>query len=341
MNSVYIDLAIGLVLAFLLFSLLVSGVNEGLVRLLGIRSKFLWAYLRDTLDGAEGKRSWIPSTITEVFARLPFSKDARPAFIALPPPMRSTATTWSGRLYERLREIDHNRAGKTSIAAIPPGRFAGAVVEISTLEGGVPALLRKLEASHSPLYGPLKGLWDAAGDDLEAFRKGVEAWFDGEMQRLTLLYRRYVRWVIAALGLVLTLVFSMDSLEYGRSILTDNAIRAQVAATADGGAQALAGLRDRCPQHAADPYACVTEVLSAPAFVQIVGNAPVSVTIPDDGDPRWVWNGGRWLDRLVTPGHWPGFLVTFFALLFGAPFWWDILRRLTGIRSRAGETGAN
>ncbi|WTY84669.1 hypothetical protein OG589_22615 [Sphaerisporangium sp. NBC_01403] len=338
LNSVYIDLAIGLVLAFLLFSLLVSGVNEGLVRLLGIRSKFLWAYLADTLDGARGKRSWIPSTIGEVFARLPFSKDARPEFSPLPAPVRSTATTWSGRLYERLREIDHNKDGKTSIASIPPGRFAVAMMEIVTSEGGVPALLAKLEADGSPLYGPLKSVWDTAHEDLDAFRKGVEEWFDGEMQRLTMLYRRYVRWVIAALGLVLTLVFSMDSLEYGRAILTDNAIRAQVAATADGGAQSLSGLRDKCPDHPADPYACVTEVLSAPAFVQIVGNAPVSVRIPDSGSPKWTWNGGEWLHRLVSPGHWPGFLITFFALLFGAPFWWDIFRRLTGIRVRAGET---
>ncbi|GAA3844664.1 hypothetical protein GCM10022226_79770 [Sphaerisporangium flaviroseum] len=337
MNSVYIDLAIGLVLAFLLFSMLVSGLNEGLVRLLGIRGKFLWAYLRDTLDGPDGKKSWIPSTIGEVFGRLPFSKDARPAFSDLPAPVQSTATTWSERLYERLREIDHRKDGKTSIASIPPGSFAMAVMEIVTGEGGVPTLLAKLKEGHSPLYGPLNGVWDTAEGDLDAFRKGVEKWFDGEMQRLTMLYRRYVRWVIAALGLVLTLVFSMDSLEYGRAILTDNAIRAQVAATADGGVRSVSGLRDKCPDHPNDPYACVTEVLSAPAFVQIVGNAPVSVKIPDTGSPKWSWNGGEWLQRMVTPGHWPGFLLTFFALLFGAPFWWDIFRRLTGIRVRAGE----
>jgi hypothetical protein len=338
LNSVYIDLAIGLVLAFLLFSLLVSGVNEGLVRLLGIRSKFLWAYLRDTFDGPEGKKSWIPSTIGEVFAHLPFGNDARPAFSPLPAPVQSTATTWAGQLYERLREIDHGKAGKTSIATIPPGRFAVAMMEIVTGEGGVDALLAKLKEDGSPLYGPMRSVWDSVNGDLEAFRKGMEDWFDGEMQRLTMLYRRYVRWVIAALGLVLTLVFSMDSLEYGRAILNDNAIRAQVAATVDGGAQSLSGLRDKCPDHPTDPYACVTEVLSAPAFVQIVGNAPVSVRIPDTGSPKWMWNGGEWLHRLATPGHWPGFLITFFALLFGAPFWWDIFRRLTGIRTRAGAT---
>lgn len=339
MNSVYLDLAIGLVVAFLLFSLLVSGVNEGLVRLLGVRGRFLWAYLRDTLDGPDGKKSWIPSTISEVFARLPFGKkDARPDFSPLPPPVGSTTTGMAERLYERLREIDHTSRGKTSIASIPPGRFAMAMMEIVTSEGGVPALLARLKEAGSPLYAPLRGAWEAAENDLERFRKSVEEWFDGEMRRLTMLYRRYVRWVIAALGLALTLVFSMDSLEYGRAILTDNAIRAQVAATADGGAQSLSGLRDRCPEHPSDPYGCVTEVLSAPAFVQIVGNAPVSVKIPGKGSPRWSWNGGEWLHRLATPGHWPGFLITFLALLFGAPFWWDIFRRLTGVRVRAGET---
>ncbi|GII76006.1 hypothetical protein Sru01_09880 [Sphaerisporangium rufum] len=337
MTSVYLDLAIGLVLAFLLFSLLVSGINEGLVRLLGIRSKFLWSYLRDTFDGPDGKRSRIPSSLSEVFARLPFGRDARPAFSPLPAPVASTAGSWSDRLYERLREIDHRTDGRTSIAAIPPARFGVAVMEIVTGEGGVPALLGRLEQDHSPLYGPLKGVWETARGDLATFRKGVEEWFDGEMQRLTLLYRRYVRWVIAAIGLALTLLFSMDSLEYGRAILTDNALRAQITASTDGGAGALASLRDKCPEHPADPYGCLTEVLSAPAFVTIVGNAPVSVRIPDDGRPRWSWNGGEWLHRLVTPGHWPGFLVTFFALLFGGPFWWDVLRRLTGIRSRAGE----
>ncbi|MFC7382830.1 hypothetical protein [Sphaerisporangium rhizosphaerae] len=337
MNSVYIDLAIGLVLAFLMFSLLLSGVNEGLVRLLGIRSKFLWAYLRDTLDGHKGRKS-IPSTIAEVFASLPFRRDERPAFSAQPPPVRSSATSWTGLLYERLREIDHGKDGRTSIASIPPGRFAMAMMEIVTGEGGVPAMLAKLEQSGSPLYRPLKGAWDTAHGDLDAFRKAVEEWFDGEMSRLTMLYRRYVRWVIAALGLVLTLVFSMDALEYGRAILTDNAIRAQVATTADGGARSLPSLRDKCPEHPADPYGCVTEVLSAPAFVQMVSHAPVSVRIPEGGSPQWSWKGGDWLHRLISPGHWPGFLITFFALLFGAPFWWDILRRLTGIRVRAGET---
>ncbi|MEV4750905.1 hypothetical protein AB0K21_31465 [Streptosporangium sp. NPDC049248] len=396
--SVYIDLAIGLILAFLLLSLLVSGINEAIVRLLGIRSKFLWAYLRDTLDGSEDGRSWIPSKIADVFAKLPFSgNDPRPAHSpdpapAVVEPMRVDSATvlaaenaeekvseeiaegiapegtagktaeetgpdeagaggpaaedraepptppvdMTARLYERLQEIDHPKGTRTSIANIPPERFSGAVMElVAAEEGGIDGLLAKLEAIRSPLAGHLKGVWEGAQRDAQKFRKGVEDWFNGEMQRLSTLYARYVRWVVFALGLVLTLLFSMDALEYGKTLLRDNAYRAGVAAIAGGGGEGYAELKEKCAAaELAEPYRCVTESLSSPALVKIFDHAIVSVTIPPDGsdDPSFHWNGGAWWDRLVTPGHWPGYLLTMVALLFGASFWWDVLRRLTGVR---------
>ncbi|GIH45578.1 hypothetical protein Mro03_07570 [Microbispora rosea subsp. rosea] len=445
MISYYADLAIGLILAFLLLSLLVSGVNEGIVRLLGIRSKFLWAYLRDTLDGAEtadgasrldrildalkrlGRtprtpptqavspeegRSRLPASLVGVFARLPFGRDPRPAFSQQPPPVESpplaaaagsvaaeqmTAgqtgqATAAGEtvdpahpagqadpeetavltvepaadgavdgtavgaavgvlppdqgmsmaelLHERLQEIDHAKRGRTSIADIPPARFAVAVMEIATEHGGVEALMRDLDALKSPFSRPLKAVWDRASHDLEAFRHGVEDWFDGEMERLSLLYRRYVRWVIVALGLVVTLVFSMDSLEYGKTLLRDNAYRSAVTAFGEAGPQALEPLREQC-EPGQDPYACVTDVLSTPAFVKIFTHAPVSVTMDAADGPAWGWHGGDWWQRLTSPAHWPGFLITLIALLFGAPFWWDILRRVSGLRTRtSGSTSS-
>jgi hypothetical protein len=470
--SYYVDLAIGLILAFLLLSLLVSGLNEGIVRLLGIRSKFLWAYLRDTLDGAEtgekaslfirmlerlldmlkglGRRlraplidllppssegrSRLPATVLGVFAKLPFGADPRPAFSPLPapsvspplaaapdsvaaeqavpaaqaaqpdpvpagapagaaPPAPGPALPADGAgdggvtaeidptdpahradqaddgerasaaqpvqeavtadaepisevvppgqgksmaelLHERLQEIDHSRRGKTSIADIPPARFAVALMEIATEHGGVEPLMRDLDQLKSPLYRPLKAVWDKANDDMEAFRRGVEEWFDGEMQRLSMLYKRYVRWVVALLSLVVTLVFSMDALEYGKTLLNDNAYRSAVTAFAQSGEEALKPFQDQCAP-GQDTYTCVTDVLSTPAFVKIFTNAPVSVTMSSgDAGPQWEWHGGGWWDRLSSPGHWPGFLLTLVAVLFGAPFWWDMFRRVTGLKSR-------
>ncbi|WP_049577383.1 hypothetical protein [Nonomuraea sp. SBT364] len=338
MLSAYVDLALGLVLSFLLLSLLVSGLNEAFVRLLSIRSKFLWAYLRDTLDGADDRgRSWLPARVRDVFAALPFARDPRPAHDSRPAPSEagevpaSDGAALTNLLYERVREIDHPKRGRTSIADLPPGRFSVALMEMAAREpGGVEGLLEKLKAMRSPLYGHLKGVWETAQRDLDRFRQGVESWFDSEMQRLSMLYKRYVKWVVTVLGLLVTLLFTMDGLEYGKTLLRDNAFRASV--TAVSGPEAYQELKARCEQ--ADPVGCITDTLSQPALVKLFDHAIVSVSIPAEGDPSVHWNGGVWWDRLTTPSHWPGYLLTYVALLFGAPFWWDVFRRITGIRPR-------
>ncbi|GAB1817224.1 hypothetical protein [Herbidospora sp. RD11066] len=387
MVSYYVDLAIGLVLAFLLLSLLVSGLNEGVVRLLGIRSKFLWAYLRDTLDGGEqidrvsglvrwldkrlrgvtslgrrfrsaladllpplrnASRSRLPATILGVFVKLPFGKDPRPKFSPTPAPVDIAPSTpeqaptrqgepFTDLLHERLQEIDEARQGKTSIAQIPPSRFSVALLEIASERGGVDALLAELKRLDSPLYRPLAGLWAKAGVDLETFRKGVEEWFDGEMERLTVLYRRFVRVAVGVLSLLVTLLFSMDSLEYGKTLLNDSAYRSSIAAFAERGEEALGPIKKQC-EPGADTYECVAEVLSTPAFVKIFTHAPVSAEIPTAGTPVWKWSGGDWWERLKSPSHWPGFLLTLIALLFGSSFWWDMLRRVTGLKSKTQVT---
>lgn len=328
-------------MSFLLLSLLVSGINEAFVRMLAIRSKFLWAYLRDTMDGtgAEGK-AWLPAKVRDVFGALPFVRDPRPAHSDQPAPVESTMPDQETKaddamttlLYERVREIDHPKTGRTSIANIPPGRFAVAVMELAASDAdGVDGLLTKLKAMKSPLYGHLKGVWETAQRDMDRFRQGVETWFDGEMQRLSMLYKRYVKWVVAALGLLVTLLFSMDGLEYAKTLLRDNALRAGVAAVAAGDPATVSELKAKCTQNI-QLTDCLTETLSSPALVKVFDNAIVSITIPADGDPSVNWNGAVWWDRLTTLSHWPGYLLTFVALLFGAPFWWDLFRRLTGLK---------
>ncbi|MEV5324325.1 hypothetical protein AB0K67_09245 [Nonomuraea sp. NPDC052634] len=338
--SVYLDLALGLVVTFLLLSLLVSGINEAVVRLLSIRSKFLWAYLRDTMDGAGPHGSWLPTRVVDVFKTMPFLRDPRPAHEARPAPASAgevpetgTGASMINLLYERVREIDHGKQGRTSIAEIPPARFAVAVMELAAANGDVEGLLARLKQMGSPLYGHLKGVWESAQGDLDRFRRGVESWFDGEMERLSMLYKRYAKWVLAVLGVAVTLLFSMDGLEYAKTLLRDDAFRASVTAVAGSGQGAYDELKARCTG-AGDPVTCVTETLSEPALVKLMGQALVSVSLPADGEPEVRWNGGAWWDRVSTPSHWPGFVLTSVALLFGAPFWWDVLRRIAGLRSR-------
>jgi hypothetical protein len=354
--SIYVELGIGLVLAFLLLSLLVSGLNEALNRLFSIRSKFLWAYLRDLMEGgvdakaggAGGGRSRLPTSVADVLFRAPRNRmpggDPRPVHAAPPPPMTPTKTGADG-LYERLQEIDRAKEGRTSISQIPAKQFAAAVIELALASGKtVDQLLAELKATGSPLYATFNGLWVTAEGEVERFRAGVERWFDGEMQRLSRLYRRSARWVITVLAALVALVVGLDALAYGKSLLSDQAYRTQVVAVASGNPDKLTNLQETCQTLAGrqaeqppqpDPYRCIAGVLANPALAQILRSSLVRVDLEAEGSPRFIWNGGAWLDRVRSPGHWPGLLLSVIALLFGAPFWWDVLRRLTGVRSSA------
>jgi hypothetical protein len=355
LSSIYIELGIGLVLAFLLMSLLVSGINEGLNRVFAIRAKFLWAYLRDIIQGGPSpESSRLPTSVADVLFRAPLNMmpdgDPRPAFAAPPPPPTVTkrgVDRLADGLYERLQEIDRPKGTRTSISQIPASRFAAAVIELAMAPNktiDVDGMLNELQTAGSPLYTPLNGLWLAAKKDVERFRTALESWFDGEMQRLSRFYRRNVRWAIAVLSTLIALFIGLDTLEYGRELMSDQAFRTQVVAVASGNPDKLSNLQTTCgtledqkgdQQPQPDAYRCISDVLADPALAQLLGNSLIRVDLSARGSPRFSWNGHDWLDRVRSPGHWLGLLLTVVALLFGAPFWWDILRRLTGVRSSA------
>jgi hypothetical protein len=354
MQSVYIELAIGLALAFFLLSLLVSGAQEAVNRAFGIRGKFLWAYLGDLLEGpTAGNKSRLPASLADILLRLPSNKlprkdqgseDPRPQFDPRPPPASVTQDrSLTQDLYERLQGIDFSsKRGRSNINHIPPARFAVAIVELveGKHNGDVGKWLEEPAVAKSPLRVPLAALWRSADNDREKFRLAVERWFDGEMERLTQHYRRSVRWVIGVLAVLVTLLVGLDAIAYGKALLTDQAFRSEVVAVASGNPDKVALLKDRCVAlggadgQSLDPYACVDKVLAEPAVTTLFRDALFGVRVEPGGTTRWSLNGREWRQRLFDPEHWLGYLMTIVALLFGAPFWWDVLRRFTGVRVR-------
>jgi hypothetical protein len=360
MSSVYIELALGLALAFLIFSLLVSGIQEGITRLTGLRAKFLWAYFRDQFDRrtTDTSESRLPSTVPQLawLTRQSGKADPRPECSnrpasALVADYTSTteeqhaaagaAATYlisAEALHERLGEIDRKSwLGRSSISQIPASRFAAAILELGDAAGGVDAWIKQLKAAHTPIFRPMNSAWTSAKGDAQRFSTAVESWFDGEMQRLSRLYRRHIRWIITGIAFVVTLFAGFDSLGYGRALLADAAFRSEAVAVASGNPDKLENLREVCAAQRkgpeVDPYSCVSKVLSDPSLARIFGDALFSADLSTKDSPSFVWNGTAWRNRIQSPAHWIGMVFTIIALLFGAPFWWDVLRRLTGVRS--------
>ena len=294
--------------------------------------------------GGDGGRSRLPSGLADVFWRAPFNRlpggDPRPRHQTAPPPSDPAAHDGSlaERVHARLQEIDHPRPGKkTSVAEIPPDRFAMAVMEIVAGEhdADVARFITHLKESRSPLYPPLHAAWATAQNDLGRFRVGVADWFDGEMQRLTRLYRRQSRWVLAVVAIVVTLLMSADALEYGGALARDDAFSRQVLAAA--GNQAELDRLDRAcgqggnptgeaPSESSDAtqgdHDCIYQVLAFPAFVRIFQHSLVRLELAAGRKATVEFDLAGYAGRL-RPGHVAGFALTVVALLFGAPFWFD------------------
>jgi hypothetical protein len=155
----------------------------------------------------------------------------------------------------------------------------------------------------------LLAYYRGAAGDARRFRAGVESWFDQGMERVSGWYRRRVQVVLWMLALAVALTLNADSIRLASTLWNDDAVREAVVARADrtsGGT--VEQLADR------------------------VGNVdaleiPLGWTL-EPGDPRDIPRDvGDVLSKLL------GLFVTAIALTFGAPFWFDVLRKVAQVRS--------
>ena len=97
------------------------------------------------------------------------------------------------------------------------------------------ALLNGLGDTH--LRASLLALATAAADDVAQFRRNIEEWYDDHMARVSGWYKRHVRWISLALGVLLVLLFNLDAVQITRSLYTDQVLRASIVTEATRAAQ--------------------------------------------------------------------------------------------------------
>ena len=206
-----------------------------------------------------------------------------------------------------------------------------------------------------PLGPTARRLWEASGRQLDDFRTSLEGYFDQEMTRVSGYYKRSIRWILFILALLVAVVSNVDAVTLARDLWRNPGGRSSLVVQADaltaGGdaaagagtgasSSALADLRAKCEaahptddtpsagdiaRGFSDVRACVTDALSAQSGLDVIDRA------------FWI-SPSRWVDDWTdtTHYHWVvhslGVALTVVALVLGAPFWFDLLKRLTGVR---------
>lgn len=344
-GSVVLDVAIGLSLLFLFVSLICSAIREAIEAVLNMRAADLERGIRELLDDPTGVGA----------ARALYD---HPLVFSLYP-----GTYVPGRLRPRRSLLAGTvglcmpiRARASLPAYIPAANFARAFLDI-TLRGpvgdapsGPEAVLRvmsieslKATARDMPddrIRRALLSALDTADGDLDRVRRNLEAWFDACMDRVSGWYKRRTQIILFAIGLVTAGVMNIDAFSVGRALFQDKALR-------DGAVAQATELLPRDTGHplsvqAQDAFSALQHDLDLIQFPTGWEPPPqhlqrgAETAAPEDGPGaagETGYDAVTRIDPMAVIQMLIGWAVTGFAVMLGAPFWFDMLSRFVVVRS--------
>jgi hypothetical protein len=291
--------AIGLLLMYLILSLIVSTVNEGLASLTDRRANFLLKGVENLL-GPKLTEKFYGHGLIGALTRKGVRFHKKPAYIS--------SATFGTALLDVIPKAPNPRPLESSGSEEP------ALPDLAEVKARVEAIE---DNEADDLREALLAIANESAGWSE-FKKRVEKWFDEAMERVSGWYRRRTRIVLWAVALVLVGVLNADTVNVARVLWLDPTVRSAAEAAAQETIQDEGAGQ---PPALDEPADVVREAAAAIQQLEEVG-LPLrwsAETTPNDVP--------GWLLKLV------GLLITGFALTFGAPFWFDLLKKFVGVRA--------
>lgn len=195
-GSVVIEVGLGLVIVFLLFSLILTSLQEGIEAIFKGRAKFLQSAIGELLDtDPETRADHVKAFYNHPLIFPLFSGDYKPAPTVGPTNLPSYVSSSS---------------------------FAKAVEDL--------ARSGKLNSAQVTSVMTLANEW--SGGDLGSVQKSLETWFDGAMERLSGRYKRNTNGWLFGIALLAAAAGNVNAIHIADSLASSQKLRADVAAFA-------------------------------------------------------------------------------------------------------------
>ncbi|MGE0589856.1 MAG: hypothetical protein AB7O48_14865 [Cyclobacteriaceae bacterium] len=385
-GSVALDVVIGLVFIYLLYSLLASLIQEIIATKLSFRAKILEKAIVRMLDSTHKDTShsgfaatdrlmgwirlltWISGvpkeSLSEQFYEHPLVKNLaedkwhnKPSYLK--------ASNFSATLIDLLRGPDV-KAGSDQRGLIESTIGSGTVniTSVKSTENDSPSKI-KIDSTTKRL---LSGLWVDAQGDVEKFKEMLEQWFDETMERATGWYKKYSQVSLFFVGMVIAVMFNVDSIQIVQKLSKDPKVREQLVQQASAYVKEHPALleelrqrqekldkdlRDRTEANNADSIEIQKSKYEAQAQYEkkrkrldSLENAVDDLIKSDIQDANDLLALG-WRKECKKNCHceeckiigfngWSsiiGWILTALALSLGAPFWYDLLNKLMKLRA--------
>ncbi|MEL6939014.1 MAG: hypothetical protein AAFO84_07455 [Cyanobacteria bacterium J06598_1] len=262
--------------------------------------------------------------------------------------VRYLHTGISGHSDQNKALIARLRPTLGDIAALldPSSATYAELVALAQREGeAVQTMLRKLHqevipprlrASLSALANRAEAQVESTGLELTQLQKEIEGWFNNGMERASGVYRRNVKGVGILVGLAIAFTLNADTFYMFERLSKDPAIRSSILQTADQlEVRGINSAEDLSRDLSIDQLSDEIE-----GDLRLVGLA-VEKTLADYPLPLGRTPSvlaaqqaaeSNWPVPLIRQ-RWIGWLITAIALSMGASFWFDLLRKVTSVRS--------
>ena len=314
-----LDVAIGMILVFFLFSLVSAAVREGIEGMIKSRAVHLERGIRELLDDPNGDRFakylYEHPLVASLYRGKYVQKDRRLIGGVLPTyiPARNFAVAV-------LDLAMHGPVSQTPCAATDPKGMQSA---------GDPFTIADLRRAALRIESPfvqraLLAAIDNARDDVERVQANLESWFDTAMDSVSGAYKRRTQLYLFVIGIATTLALNVNTLLIA-NYLSHNKVAREALVNR---AQEVA--RDTAYQRlATDTSARAADVRARYRDLQ-----SLELPIGWDHAPPIPTRGST---SLVVLSYWTrtilGLLVTALAVTLGAPFWFDLLNKVMVVRS--------
>lgn len=301
-GSQVLDVGIGLVLVFLLVSVIMTAAQEGIEAILQTRAAFLQRAIGELM---QGDTSSLDALYDHPLIFALYRGDP-----ALPKP---------SNVGERLKRWWSGQAFRAP-AYIPREVFSAALIDMVQTGEPLPDRLRNA----------YEGLERITGGDAGRLRREIEGWYDGTMDRASGWFKKRAQRNLFFLGLVLAVALNINAVSIAQYLTANDAQRALVVGAAQG---VIEQAQDGdAPVEGQRPIGPLSNEQAKALHKQLAQiGLPIGWSAASQRwmAPRDAGEGPvtRWLLILA------GWLITALATMLGAPFWFDVLNRLMVIRS--------
>ncbi|WP_026897425.1 hypothetical protein [Daejeonella oryzae] len=227
-NSVALDVVIGLIFIFLLYSLLATVLAEIIATNLGLRARNLKEAIDRMLNDENRKvksmwqKGWFLDKIVRIMDSVRLMKNPKNKHITNfynHPEIKYLGSSGIFRNPSSFKAVSFSKTLLYILSGTGP--LDPAKIEAS-LRNNAPDILGKETASY------VLSLWEESYGNITRFKQQLEAWFERTMEQATEWYKRKIQFVLMAIGFFLAAIFNADTFVIVKKLSSDKSAREQM-----------------------------------------------------------------------------------------------------------------